>query len=291
MVEKKTIAYPGIEGSFSFLAASEVFPTSTLTGYTTFSETLLSIKEKHSDYAILPVENSEAGRVADLHILLPDSGLYITGEHYKRVEHHLVGINDSNLKTIKTVYSHPQALAQCSKFIENLGAVPVKAANTAIAAREISENKDITVAAIASEAAAKKYNLKLLQKNIENSNTNTTRFLIISPQMEIPSYNAHEKTIVSLMIHLKNEPASLYNALGAFADNNINLTRIESYIRIGNSDSAKFMIDIESHIESEQFKSTANLLKSKTKQMKILGVYKASPYRNGRSTPSKAKSL
>jgi len=290
MVGKKVIAYPGIEGSFSFLAASEVFPDSELIGYPTFSETLLSIKEKRSDYAILPVENSEAGRVADLHVLLPNSELFITGEHYKRVEHHLVGIKGSDLKTIKTVYSHPQALAQCSKFIESLGIVPVKAANTAIAAREISNNKDITAAAIASETAAKTYNLELLQKNIENSNTNTTRFLIISSQMEIPPYNDREKTIVSMMIHLKNEPASLYHALGAFADNDINLTRIESYIKIGNFDSAKFMIDIESHIESEKFKSTAAILQSKTKQMKILGVYRASPYRNGEVTPSEVKS-
>ena len=255
-----------------------MFPDSELTGYATFSETLSSVKENRSDYAILPVENSEAGRVADLHILLPNSGLFIVGEYYKRVEHHLVGTNDSDIKAIKTVYSHPQALAQCSKFIESLGVVPVKSINTAIAAKEISERADATVAAIASETAAKTYNLKLLKRNIENSNTNTTRFLIISSQMEIPPYN-NEKTIVSMMIHLKNAPASLYNALGAFADNNINLTRIESYIKIGKFDSAKFLIDIESHIESEQFKSTAAVLQSKTEQIKILGVYKASPYR------------
>ncbi|OPZ76741.1 MAG: P-protein [Alphaproteobacteria bacterium ADurb.Bin438] len=277
MTEKKLIAYLGVIGSFSYLSAKEVFPNDELVGFKSFAEAVGAVKENNFDYVILPVENSEAGRVADVHGILPKSELFINGEHYKRIENNILATKNASLASIKKVLSHVHALAQCSNKIKELKLEPVNFSSTAGAAEEISKLNDPSLCAIASIEAGKQYELQVLAENIENSKNNTTRFLIISKNMIIPENIENKKTITTMFFKLKNIPAALYEALGSFAKHNINMTRIESCI--GSFISASFIVDVEAHLESEEFKLAIKDLETKVEEIKILGVYHASEFR------------
>ena len=219
-----------------------------------------------------------AGRVADIHNLIPESGLHIVGEHYQKVNHHLLALKGATLKTIKTVKSHSQGLAQCRKLIKQLNIVPVQHIDTAGAANELSKGNDITVAAIASKMAAKIYGLKILKKNIEDEVNNTTRFLIMSNQKSIPRYEKSKVFVTTIVFEMKSVPAALYKVLGGFATNGINMTKLESYV---DEDfvAAQFYADVEGHPDDIPLKLALEELRFFTHEVCILGTYPAHPFR------------
>src|SRR5207248_3821016 len=208
----QTIAFQGAPGAYSVLACRQVFPAMTTLPCAAFEDAFAAVREGKAALAMMPIENSVAGRVADIHHLMPDSGLFIIGEHFERVEHHLLAPPGATLKTIRTVRSHVHALGQCRNFIRAKGYTPVVAADTAGSAADVAERGDPTVAAIASELAGQVYGLVSLAQNIEDAEHNTTRFLIMSKE---PQWSARGGSAVTTFVfNVRNVPAALYKALG-----------------------------------------------------------------------------
>ena len=197
------IAFQGMPGAYSNMACEAYFPGAKTLPCNSFEDMLNATKKSLSDYSMVPVENSLAGRVADIHHLIPDSGLFIIGEHFQRVNHQLLGLQNSDLKDIKSVKSHAQGLAQCRKFISDHNLLPVQHIDTAGAAEEISRTDDPTIAAIASDMASKIYNLKVLKSNIEDATHNTTRFLIMGREPIMPSVNT-TKSVTTIILDRKS---------------------------------------------------------------------------------------
>ena len=237
-----------------------------------------SVQTGTVDLAMIPVENSNAGRVSDVHFLLPETGLHIVGEYFLRIEHMLLGLKGSKLDDIKTASSHPQALAQCSGFLQLHHIQPVQRIDTALSCQDIINAQDKTKAAIASKLAGEIYGLDILQPNIENARNNTTRFLIMSRNNEIPE-NDGTKFITSFIFKAKNIPAALYKALGGFATNGINITKLESYLLKGKFVSAQFYVEIEAHPSEQSFKNAFEELRFFSEEIHMLGSYQAHPYR------------
>ena len=226
---------------------------------------------------MIPIENSLGGRVADIHHLLPESRLFIIGEHFQRIEHHLLAPPGATLDSIQTVYSHPQALAQCRTMIRDLKLKPVSRADTAGAACEVAERNDPTTAAIASRLAGETYGLHSLRNRIEDKLGNTTRFVIMAPQRSDSSPNT--PSIVSLLFQVRSVPAALYKSLAGFATNGINVVKLESYITDSNFTVAQFYADIEGHIAHKHVDLALQELQYFSTMLKILGVYPAHPFR------------
>jgi prephenate dehydratase len=246
-----------------------------------FEDMISSVQEGKADLAMVPVENSSAGRVADIHHLLPDSGLHIIDELFFRVNHMLLGLKNSKISDLLYVKSHAQGLSQCRNKIKKYNLIPCIHPDTAGSAKEISELNDINFGAIASELASEIYDLKILKRNFEDSNHNTTRFLIMSKKPIVPQLN-ESKFITTLIFSTRSVPAALYKALGGFATNGINLTKLESYMIDGKMTATQFYVDIEGHPETQAMKHALNELQffcGKDK-VKILGTYNASPQRN-----------
>ena len=237
------------------------------------------VQKNQADLAMIPVENSNAGRVADVHFLLPDAGLYINGEYFLRIEHQLLGLPGSKLPEIVSASSHPQALAQCSEFLKRHNIKSIARIDTAKSCEDILRNNDKTQAAIASKLAAEIYGLEILRPNIENASNNTTRFLIMSTNNQIPE-NDGKKFITSFIFHVKSIPAALYKALGGFATNGINITKLESYLVGGKFVSAQFYVEIEAHPAEKSYQNAFDELNFFADAVKILGTYPAHPYRN-----------
>lgn len=275
---KLKIAYQGVTGAYSNIACQNIYPNQEYISCSTFEEAMNLVQNNLADLAVIPVENSNAGRVADVHFLLPDTGLFITGEYFLRIEHQLLGLKGSTLDNITTASSHPQALAQCSDFLKQHHIKPIARIDTAKSCEDIIKSNDITQAAIASKLAGEIYNLEILASNIENSSNNTTRFLIISPHNAIPE-NDGKKFITSFVFHVKSIPAALYKALGGFATNGINITKLESYLVEGKFVSAQFYAEIEAHPSEISYKNAFEELKFFADYIKILGTYPAHPYR------------
>lgn len=267
------IACQGTSGAFSHLAAKALFPEEPVSFFASFQETLNAVTDNKVDRAVIPVENSLAGRVMDIHNLLPKAGLYIVGEHFLRVEHHLQALPHASLKNIKTVMSHPQALAQCSQELFYLNVETKAMPNTALAAETVAKSSDISLAAIASEIASEKFGLKILKRNIEDSSENTTRFLALAKQ-PLP-HPTTENTMTSLLFFIPNVPGALYNALGAFAHHGINLTRLESYIDCRKQGTAGFFVDIKANPTSLDYQNAFRELKKYSEKISVLGVYPA----------------
>lgn len=268
----------GVEGAFSHLAAREIFPEKEIRFYATFDAVLSAVENGEVDCAVLPVENSAAGRVADMHRLLRDTDLFVTAEHFVRVRHCLLGTPESTLKDVKTVLSHPQALSQCASFLKRGGYETRAAANTAMAAETVAREGDKTLAAVASRAAAGLYGLKALAADIEDSAANTTRFWVMSAA---PARNVDPETAVtSFIFWVKNEPAVLYKCLGGFATNGVDLLRLESYVDPERFlTSAGFLVDVAASAESDGFKRAMTELSFFAQRVKILGTYAADPLR------------
>ena len=272
------IAFQGVFGAYSHLACIELYPDSDYLPCSTFEEAFATVQQGTADFAVIPIENSNAGRVTDVHFLLSQTPLHIIGEHFLRINHQLIGLPDATLKDIKRVISHPQALAQCSDFLHKNKIAPSAQTDTALSCKILAESQDKSVAAIASAAAADIYNLKILAQNIENATNNTTRFLIMSRQKKLPPYE-DKKFITSLLFKAKNIPAALYKALGGFATNNLNVTKLESYLLNGKFISAQFYMEVEAHPETIAFQNALTELKFFSEDYIILGTYPAHNYR------------
>jgi prephenate dehydratase len=268
-----TIAFQGQPGAYSDLACRRVFPAMTTLPCAAFEDAFAAVREDRAGLAMIPIENSVAGRVADIHHLMPDSGLFIIGEHFERVNHHLLGLPGAKLGAIRTVRSHVHALSQCRNFIRAHGLVPVVAADTAGSAAEIKERGDESIGAIASELAGQIYGLVSLAENIEDAEHNTTRFLIMSREPQWAP--AGGLAVTTFVFNVKNVPAALYKAMGGFATNGVNMTKLESYMVGGNFTATQFYADVEAHPEDRPLKLALEELAFFSTEVKILGVYPA----------------
>ena len=278
IVEMLKIAYQGVPGAYSHIACNELFPNQEYIACDTIEIAMEMVKNGLVDKAVIPVENSNAGRVTDVHFLLPEAGLYIIGEHFLRIEHQLLAIKGAKLENIVSAASHPQALAQCSDFLKAHNIKAVSRIDTAKSCEKIVLEQDATKAAIASKMAAKIYDMDILASNIENARNNTTRFLIMQKEAEMPVDDGGD-FITSIVFTTKHIPAALYKVLGGFATNGINISKLESYLLNGKFFSARFYIEVEQHQESKALKYALEELKFFSEEYQILGCYKAHPYR------------
>jgi prephenate dehydratase len=272
------IVFQGEPGANSHLAIREVYPDCEAVPCPTFEDAFAALTTGEADLGMIPVENSVAGRVADIHHLMPDSGLHIVAEHFMPVRHQLLGLKGATLNGIKTVESHVHALGQCRKVIRKLGIKPIVAADTAGSAREIAEAGDKTRAAIASRLAAEIYGLEILAEDIEDEAHNTTRFIVLSRESTWAKSGAGA-VITTFLFRVRNVPAALYKALGGFATNGVNMTKLESYMIDGNFLATQFYADVEGHPEDRNVVFAFEELAFYSKEMKILGVYPAHPFR------------
>src|SRR5581483_7970591 len=274
----KKIAFQGEPGANSHLAAQQAYPDHEPMPCATFEDAFLAVTSGECALGMIPIENSVAGRVADIHHLMPDSGLNIIAEHFMPVRHQLLGVKGSKLKDIKTVESHVHALGQCRKIIRELGIKPIVAADTAGSAREIAERGDKTCAAIATRLAAEIYGLDILAENVEDEAHNTTRFIVLSRDKQwVKSGNG--KVVTTFVFRVRNVPAALYKALGGFATNGINMTKLESYMIEGNFFATQFYVDVEGHPDDRGLVFALEELAFFSKELRILGVYPAHAFR------------
>jgi prephenate dehydratase len=274
---QQTIAFQGEPGAYSDLACRQVFPRRVSLPCETFEDTIAAVRRGRAGLAMLPIENSLAGRVADIHHLLPESKLHIIGEHYQRVEHHLLAVKGAKLSDLKIVRSHVHALSQCRKLIRKLGLKAEVAADTAGSAAEVARRGDKRVAAIASELAGKVYGLVSLKANIEDAGHNTTRFLVMSKTPR-PARN-NGLIVTTFVFRVKNIPAALYKALGGFATNKINMTKLESYMVGGSFTATQFYADVEAHPAERRLALALDELRFFTEEVTILGIYPGHPFR------------
>ncbi|HVC52184.1 MAG TPA: prephenate dehydratase [Stellaceae bacterium] len=267
------IAFQGAPGAYSDLACRHVYPDMTTLPCAQFEDAFAAVREGRAALGMIPIENSVAGRVADIHHLMPDSGLFIIGEHFDPVHHHLLAVPGATLDTIRTVRSHVHALGQTRKWLRRHGLTPVVAADTAGAAAEIAERGDKTVAAIASELAGRIYGLVSLAENIEDAEHNTTRFMVMAREAQ---WAAHGRLAVTTFVfNVRNVPAALYKALGGFATNGVNMTKLESYMVGGRFTATQFYADVEAHPDDTPLKLALEELRFFSTEVKILGVYPA----------------
>jgi prephenate dehydratase len=274
----KRIAFQGELGANSHLAIAEAYPDSEAVPCATFEDAFALITTGEADLGMIPVENSLAGRVADIHHLMPDSGLHIVAEHFMPVRHQLLGIKGARLEDIKTVESHVHALGQCRKIIRKLGIKPLVAADTAGSAREVAHVGDKTRAAIASQLAAEIYALDILAQDVEDEAHNTTRFIVLAREANWAA-SGPAPVITTFLFRVRNVPAALYKALGGFATNGVNMTKLESYMVDGNFFATQFYADVEGHPEDRNLVLALEELAFFSKEMKILGVYPAHAFR------------
>jgi prephenate dehydratase len=267
------IAFQGEPGAFSHAATNNVFPGQEAIGCVTFEETIAAVQTGKTDFAVVPVENSLYGRITDIHHLLPASGLYIVGETYLRVEMTLLAVPGATLDDIKAVQSLSVALGQCRKFIAEHGFRTINSVDTAGSAREVSQKGDKSVAAIASRFAGELYGLNVLAENIEDAEHNTTRFLVLSREKTEAAPAPDVKT--TFVFRVRNVPAALYKAMGGFATNGVNMTKLESYMVGGAFTATQFYADIEGHPSDLRVQHAFEELGFFTDQFHILGVYPA----------------
>jgi len=273
----RLIAFQGAPGAYSDLACRHAFPEMETLPCTQFEDAFAAVRDGRVALGMIPIENSVAGRVADIHHLMPDSGLFIIGEHFERVHHHLLALPGTTLADIKIVRSHVHALGQTRNFQRTHGLTPVVAVDTAGAAKELSENRDPSVAAIASELAGRIYGLQSLAANIEDADHNTTRFLVMSKSEKRAPRGG--PTVTTFVFNVRNVPAALYKALGGFATNAINMTKLESYMVNGNFTATQFYADVEAHPDDRPLQLALEELAFFSTEVKILGVYPAAPER------------
>jgi prephenate dehydratase len=278
MTAAKKIVFQGEPGANSHLAAREVYPDHEPVPCPTFEDAFAAISSGDAALGMIPIENSVAGRVADIHHLMPHSGLHIVAEHFMPVRHQLLAPKGAVLGKIRTVESHVHALGQCRKAIRTLGLKPIVAADTAGSAREVAEAGDRTRAAIASRLAADIYGLDILAQDIEDESHNTTRFIVLSRDAKWAKNN-EGPVVTTFLFRVRNVPAALYKALGGFATNGVNMTKLESYMIEGNFFATQFYADVEGHPEDRSLVFAFEELAFFSKEMKILGVYPAHPFR------------
>jgi prephenate dehydratase len=274
----RTIAFQGEPGAYSHLACTIAFPDYAPLPCAAFEDAFAAVNEGKADLAMIPIENSVAGRVADIHHLMPASRLHITGEFFVRVNHHLLAVKGATLAEVRAVRSHVHALGQCRNFIRAHELKAIVAADTAGAAAEVAAKGDKSLAAIASELAGQIYGLESLAANIEDAEHNTTRFLIMARESNPPDPRSGP-CITTFVFRVRNVPAALYKALGGFATNGVNMTKLESYQIGGAFAATQFYADIEGHPEEPNVRLALEELNFFSREVRILGVYPAHPYR------------
>ena len=272
-----TVSFQGIQGANSHLASEKLFPKAKIIPCETFEEVFESVMANKSDIGLIPVENSVAGRVAEIHSLMHKTSLKIVGEFFMKVELHLLGTEKININQIKNVRSHIHALSQCRKFIKKNRVKTIVSADTALAAKEISEKNNPAESAIATKLAAQIYNLKVLKKNVEDSLQNITRFILLQKK-QIKINPSKGKILTSLIFAVNNVPAALHKALGCFAINNVNMTKLESYVN-ETFKQAEFYVDIEGDTKDFKVVSALEEIKEYTRFVRILGTYYADRFR------------
>ena len=278
-MKKNKIAFQGELGAYSHIAINELFKDAEIKTCSTFEETFKVAFENEDYKIVIPLENSLAGRVADIHYLLPKYKLQIHAEHFQKVEHNLLAKENSNLEDIKYVRSHAQAIGQCQKIIMDNKYKTIISADTAGSAKELADGKDNSIAAIASKLSAQIYNLKILKENIEDEKGNVTRFLIMGKNVQQPEFQKGKKYITTCIFRLKSEPAALYKSLGGFATNQVNMTKLESFSVKNTFAQTNFYLDFEGHIEEKPVQNAMEELGFHTESLDILGVYEASSFR------------
>ncbi|MFT6931705.1 MAG: prephenate dehydratase [Paracoccaceae bacterium] len=272
------IAFQGEPGAYSHQACHEARPNMEALPCATFEDAIDAVRDGHADMAMLPVENSTYGRVADIHRLLPKSGLHIVDEAFVRVHINLMGLPGAKLSDIRTAMSHTVLLGQCRDFMRENGISPITGADTAGSAKHIAEHGNPAEAALASELAAEIYGLDVLARHIEDHDKNTTRFLLMAPQPNLERRGGMMMT--SFVFRVRNIPAALYKATGGFATNGVNMTKLESYMVDGSFTATQFYSDIEGHPDDENVQLALEELKYFTSELTILGTYPADPARN-----------
>ncbi len=272
------IAFQGLPGAYSDLACRTAYPDMETLPCRTFDDVFAAVHDGQARLAMIPIENSVAGRVADIHHLLPDSGLHIIGERYERVNHQLLACKGVKIGDLKSIHSHVQALSQCRNFIRDLGVQAVVHVDTAGSAKELSETGDRTMGAIASTLAAETYGLDILRNDIEDEEHNTTRFIVMAMEPIDPDPK-DGMVVTSFVFRVRNVPAALYKALGGFATNGVNMTKLESYMVRGQFTATQFYADIEGHPDTTSVRLALEELGFFSREVKILGVYPASPHR------------
>jgi prephenate dehydratase len=278
------IAFQGEPGANSHLAARDAYPRMEALACPTFEDALAAVKNGKAKLAMIPIENSVAGRVADIHHLLPHSGLHIIAEHFERVRHQLLTLPGVRLPELRTVHSHIMALGQCRRAIRALKLNPVVEADTAGAARHLRESGDRSASVIASKLAAEIYGLKVARADIEDADHNTTRFVVLAPNPKRVSRN-DSPTITTFVFRVRNVPAALYKALGGFATNGVNMTKLESYQLEGSFNATMFYADIEGHPAERPVKLAMEELHFFSSEVTVLGTYPASPFRAELKSP------
>jgi len=274
----RRIAFQGEPGANSHIAAQEAHPDWEPLPCPTFEDAFAAVADGQAGLAMIPIENSIAGRVADIHHLLPTSGLHIIGEHFLPIHFQLMSVAQADLGTIRDVYSHVHALGQCRKIIRKLGLRAHVAGDTAGSAREVAESGDPTRGSLAPRLAAEVYGLKILAEDVEDEAHNTTRFIILSKTPSRPE-PGNGPTVTSFVFRVRNLPAALYKALGGFATNGVNMTKLESYMVDGEFSATQFYADVDGHPEDKGLAFALEELKFFSREFRIVGVYPGHPFR------------
>ena len=265
----QAVAFQGAPGAYSHQAVREKFPGQPALPCVAFEDAIEAVQRGRAAYAMIPIENSLHGRVADVHFLLPESGLHIVAEHFVRVRHCLLGLGAR--EDLQAVLSHPQALGQCRGRLRSWGLEPVAHFDTAGAAAEVADSENHAHGAIASSLAGELYGLKILAEGIEDADHNTTRFVILAQETGVVAPGTAAMT--SLIFETRNVPAALYKALGGFATNGVNITKLESYLRDGKFAAAEFYMDVEGAPEDSGLSLALEELAFHTKWIRLLGTY------------------
>ncbi|WP_341909767.1 prephenate dehydratase [Ferrovibrio terrae] len=271
------VAFQGAPGAYSHLACREALPAMVALPCPSFEDAFAAVREGRASCGLIPIENSTAGRVADIHQLLPEGGLFITAEHFLRVRHQLLAPKSASLKTVKRVYSHVQGLSQCRKVIKELGLEAIVASDTAGSAKDVAERNTVEEAAIASSIAGELYGLQVLRPDIEDNHTNTTRFIKLERQRRDPDVAA-PNSLTAIMFRVRSVPAALYKALGGFATNGVNVVKLESYLSDG-FQVAEFYAEIEGHPAQASVDLALQELEYFSSSLKVIGVFTAHAFR------------
>src|ERR1700745_595426 len=278
MTQKLKIAFQGEPGANSHIAIVEAYPDAEPVPCATFEDALAAIASGEAALDMIPIETSGAGRVADIHHLLPASGLHIVGEFFLPVRHQLMALKGTKLADIKTVESHVHELGQCRRIIRKLGLKPIGEAHTAGRARDIAERGDKSVAAIASRLAADIYGLDILAEDVEDETHNTTRFVVLARE-EKWAEQGSGPLVTTFVFRVRNLPAALYKALGGFATNGVHMTKLESYMVDGEFFATQFYADVDGHPDDRGLAFAIEELKFFSREFRIVGVYPGHPFR------------
>jgi prephenate dehydratase len=273
------ISFQGEPGANSHIACAEAFPALSPMPCPTFEDAFAAVQEGRAELAMIPIENSIAGRVADIHHLLPASGLHIVGEHFLPIHFQLMALPGATLATVKDVYSHVHAIGQCRKIVRKLGLKAHVAGDTAGSARQVAEWGDLTKASLAPRMAAPIYGLQILAEDVEDEAHNTTRFVILSRKPKPTSAGGAEPLVTSFVFRVKNVPAALYKAMGGFATNGVNMTKLESYMVEGQFTATQFYAEVDGHPDDPGLRNALDELAFFSRETRIIGTYPAHPYR------------